>query len=478
VAAASILRYYQNLGALPATNGLADPLLLNDFLSSFCALDAEGNRICDGYLTGFGDPVVNLWRLAEFVNGNLEVVPERADPGAIRDLVAEGSPVLVALALESEGAGLGAHFVVATGVRSDGAVVIHDPNPALGRSVLEDYLAGFPIAGRMVKGRIASALRLLPRSAPAGGFLVISPDGNVEISSIAGACGQIVEWPAGVATSVLEQISSGMFRARYCEGSRPPYQLDVGAEGDWRLIVTDLAPLGSRFELSGKGAATFGVSRPAGRLVLGPQTATILPNGVVNSASFTPALAPGGLMTVFGSGLARAGAATEVEIGGVRAHVIAATPFQLNVEIPAELPPGSHLLRIRSPFGTAEQTITLDAVAPAIFTLPTGGAAVVNQNGSLNGPNNPERRGRAIVIYCTGLGAVTPSGSLSTVREPVKVWVDGVELDPFFAGRTQGYRGLYQVNVLLPASLPPRLDAVLKLRQGAAWSNSVSLAID
>jgi uncharacterized protein (TIGR03437 family) len=478
VAAASILRYYQNLGALPATNGLADPLLLNDFLGSFCALDAEGNRICDGYLTGFGDPVVNLWRLAEFVNGNLEVVPERADPGGIRDLLAEGSPVLVALALESEGAGLGAHFVVATGVRSDGAVVIHDPNPALGRSVLEDYLAGFPIAGRMVKGRIASALRLLPRSAPAGGFLVISPDGNVEISSIAGACGQSVEWPAGVATSALEQISSGMFRSRYCEGSRPPFQLDVGAEGDWRLIVTDLVPLGSRFELSGKGAATFGVSRPAGRLVLGPQTAAILPSGVVNSASFTPALAPGGLMTVFGSGLARAGAATEVEIGGVRAHLIAATPFQLNVEIPAELPPGSHLLRIRSPFGTAEQTITLDAVAPAIFTLPTGGAAVVNQNGSLNGSSNPERRGRAIVIYCTGLGAVAPSGSLSTVREPVKVGVDGVELEPFFAGTTQGYRGLYQVNVLLPASLPPRLDAVLKLRQGAAWSNSVSLAID
>jgi len=183
-------------------------------------------------------------------------------------------------------------------------------------------------------------------------------------------------------------------------------------------------------------------------------------------------------MTVFGSGLARAGTATEVQIGGVRAHVIAATPFQLNVEIPAELPPGSHLLRIRSPFGTEEQTITLDAVAPAIFTLPTGGAAVVNQNGSLNGPNNPERRGRAIVIYCTGLGAVVPAGSLSTVREPVKVWVDGVELEPFFAGRSQDYRGLYQVNVLLPASLPPRLDAVLRLRQGTAWSNSVSLAID
>ena len=82
------------------------------------------------------------------------------------------------------------------------------------------------------------------------------------------------------------------------------------------------------------------------------------------------------------------------------------------------------------------------------------------------------------MIYCTGLGAVVPAGSLSTVREPVKVSVDGVELEPFFAGRNQGYGGLYQVNVLLPASLPPRLDAVLRLRQGTAWSNPVSLAIE
>lgn len=477
-AAASILRYYQNLGALPTSNGLAEPLLLNQFLSAFCAVDAQGREICDGYITGAGDPVVNLWRLAEFVNGNLQVIPESTEPAAIRDRLAAGAPVLAALALESDGTPAGAHFIVATGVLSDGRILVHDPNPALGRGVLEEYLAGFEAAGKRVTARMTAALALAPGPASPAGFLLAGTGVSFELTSAAGACGQTLEWPAVVATADLKQIFSEMFRARYCPGDAPAYQLDVASEGARRLAITDLGPLGSRFDIEAPGPATFFVNRPAGRLAVGPQQASILAGGIVNAASFTPQLAPGSLMTIWGNGLARPGGATQVEIGGLAAHVLSATAFRVNVEVPLELEPGEYPVRLRSPYGFVEARVRLEAVAPAIFQTEAGWGAIVNHNGALNSPSSPAERGKAISIYCTGLGKVVSAGSLRSASEPVKVLLDGLELDAAFAGIAPGYRGVYQVNVLIPSSFPPRLDGGLRLRQGTVTSNRVALAVD
>ncbi len=477
-AAASIVRYYQNLGLLPATNGQADPALLNQYLTALCVLDSEGAEICDGYLEapGSGDPVVNLWRLPAFVGGNLEVSPEKTDLSSLRDLLARGSPVLLALSLSADDQPMGAHFIVAIGIRGDGAILIHDPNPAFARASLDEYLAGFSAGGRTWKGALTSALRLVPRSASPTGFLVTGGDVVLELNSLGGPCGQTVEWPAAIATG-REVQGTGLFRARYCEGGGSVYQLDVAAQGPYRVTVTDLGNLGSRFPLSGSDSGAYRLDRPAGRLAITAQDVSIQAGGVVNAASFTTALAPGAVAAIFGSGLARPGAETQVEIAGLSAPVLAATPFQVNFQVPPELQPGIYTLRVRSPFGAAEQTITLQNAAPAIFRLEGDLGAVVNQDGALNSPTNPARRGQAVVVYCTGLGATTRSGSLEAAVNPVTVLVDGVELAPSFAGLTPGFRGLYQVNFQLPPSLPPRLDATLRLKQGAAVSNAAPLAI-
>ncbi len=478
-AAASILRYYQNLGALPAANGLAEPALLNQYLTGLCTLDAQGIEICDGFLPapGSGEPVVNLWRLAGFVSGNLEVAPEKTDLASLRDLLAQDSPVLAALALSADGQPMGAHFVVAVGVRGDGAILIHDPNPAFGRATLDEYLAGFALGGRNWKGSLSSALRLLPRSAGATGFLVTAGEVSFQLDSAAGPCGQTLEWPAVTATGAPPQGAVGIFRARYCEGSAPVYQLEVDAQSSYRLTVTDLGNLGSRFEISGGGPSAYRLDRPEGRLAVAPQKVSIQAGGVVNAASFTSPIAPGGLIAIFGTGLARAGGRTEVEIGGVQAPVLGAGPFQVNVQAPLELAPGDYRLRVRSPYGEAEQTVRLEAAAPAIFQLEGGLGAILNQDGTLNQPSNPAGRGQVIVVYCTGLGEVERSGSLFPAVRPVTALVDGVELAVAFAGLAPGFRGLYQVNVGLPASLPPRLDASLTLRQGEVVSNAVPLAL-
>jgi uncharacterized protein (TIGR03437 family) len=133
---------------------------------------------------------------------------------------------------------------------------------------------------------------------------------------------------------------------------------------------------------------------------------------------------------------------------------------------------------VKSPFGTAQQPVTVSAVAPAIFlvgTPPVG--AVENADGSLNGPANPVARGQALVVFATGLGATTKKGSLSVTNATVTVLVNGVESAAIFAGLAPGFIGLYQVNVAIPANSVPGLGVSLTLKQGGQLSNSVNVAI-
>lgn len=473
-AAASILRYHQNRGELPAPFGTADPAALNSFLTAYCSFDARGARICDGFLaaSGSGEPIVNLWRLGEFVGGGLTVSIEKPDLDTVRDLLVQGSPALLGLALQAGEAPAGSHFVVATGVASDGGIQIFDPSPVFARSNLGEYLAGFSADGRGFKGALISVIRLAP-GAPSASAFFVTGDTNFNLTSAAGACGRTLEWPDIPAPAAKVPA---LFRARYCDGAQAAYQLEALSEGLYQLVVTDLASGGSRFEITGAGAAAFKLTRPAGQLAVSTQDVSLAARAVMDAASFSPAIAPGTLAAIFGSGLARSGAPTQVEIGGLPASVIAATPFQLNVQVPLGLAPGIHKLAVRSPYGLVEQNLELRETAPALFVLG-GRGAVLNQDGKLNAPANPAARGQTIVIYATGLGAVSQDGALAVVRQPVTVVLQGAELEPAFAGLAPGLPGVYQVNVKLPLNLPPGLDVPLFLKQAGAASNAVAVSI-
>jgi uncharacterized protein (TIGR03437 family) len=115
-------------------------------------------------------------------------------------------------------------------------------------------------------------------------------------------------------------------------------------------------------------------------------------------------------------------------------------------------------------------------VAPAIFLIGDAGA-VVNQDGTLNGPFAPLPRGQALVIYATGLGPVEAQGQLSVVSTTVSVVLNGQELQPFYAGTAPGFPGLYQVNVSIPASTPPGSGLMLALKQAGGLSNKVLVAL-
>jgi uncharacterized protein (TIGR03437 family) len=299
------------------------------------------------------------------------------------------------------------------------------------------------------------------------------------VQSAAGACG--LPWEAqDLVDSAGNPPPGGALVSRIvaCDGLDSAYLINIGTAQPFRAFVTDLAPAGATIDLSGSAPATYKAARVQLNLVVAPQDVSFTSDGVVNAATFTAGIAPGGIVSIFGSGLAGPGTDTVVDFDGTAAGVIAASAFQINAVVPAGLTPGTHVLRVRSAFGAAQQSVDVAAVAPAIFLIgnPPAGA-VVNQDGTLNGPSNPLVPGQALVVYATGLGTVQAQGTLSVAAAPVTVVLNGLELTPFYAGLTSGFPGLYQVNVLIPPSTAPGLALSLSLKEGGQASNTIAVAL-
>jgi uncharacterized protein (TIGR03437 family) len=469
---------------------LSDPTTLNQFLKSFCVADSSGKPICDGFLTNpeSGEQVVNLWRTGEFVGGTLDVSAENSDQDTIRDLLAAGSPVLVTMALSADGSPAGGHTVVAIGVGDSSQIVIHDPSPAFAQPSLDNYTNGFTASGHTWTGQIQSVMRLLPRSPSATRFLLaavsqpaaLMQSFTLEARSIAGVCGRSVDiGDATDATGNPSATAAGrLSRFVACDGSQQLYQINVGAAAAYRASVTDLAKGGTVTDLSGSVPASYKASRPAQLLVVAPQDLTLIAGGVVNGASFTPGIAPGGLFAILGSGLAGVGVNTSVTINGEGAEVQMATAFQIKGVVPADISPGTYDMQVQSPFGLVTQSVDIVANAPAIFLMnDVTQVAVVNQDGSPNSNLNPAVRGQTVSIYATGLGIVTQQGDVSVVISPVSATIAGVDLTPSFAGLAPGLSGVYRVDLAILSDAPPGLDLPLLLHQNGVDSNVVNVSI-
>ncbi len=476
---AAMIRYLQVRGDLKNPNGMADIATMNDYLRRACITDAQGVQVCDGFITApdSREQIVNLWRLAGFVGGNLDVSVEKTDVESIRSLVAGGSPILIALARTRNDLEAGSHFVVATGIAADGGLQIHDPRAAFARAGLRDYLSGFEASGATWKGTIAGAVRFVPRI-PVSTSFVVRSTAPVRITSAAGECGTGLAFPDRSARLDGSAAVSASVWMRACEGTAPEYQLEVGEGGAFQATVIDLNDGGSRSELAGSGVGSFRLNRPGPWLAVAPQEAVLSAAAVVNAATFTPDIAVGGLVSISGNGLARSGEATRVEIGGRAATVVSATPFQITAQIPEDVAAGSNVLRVESPYGSVEQSVEVRPYAPAIFRTGSGRPNLVNATtNQLNSAQNPVTRGQAVVIYATGLGVTSRSGALNPAITPVAVVVSGQELRPTYSGLAPGFAGLYQINVVIPATFPPGLDQTLKLRQMNAESSAVEISI-
>jgi uncharacterized protein (TIGR03437 family) len=472
-AAASMIRYYQNLSAMPSANGQATPASLDQFLQT----------LPDGYLNS--SQLVNLWRLVNFTGSSLYVSVENTDLTSIRTLTAAGDPVLLNLSLTQDGTPASGTTVVATGIAADGSVTILDPNTTFAQTDLNSYLNGFTVNGHAYRGTVLSALRLLPRNPPVAGFVVESisqpqtVNSSLSIQSAAGNCSSTLAIQnAYVSGSALPSpILTSQFV--FCDGTQPVYQAVLASAGS--LLDLTLTPGSGTTALT--AGSSYQVAQSGGKWTVTPASLSFSSSGVLNAATFQPGISPGGIFSLFGAGLAGSASATNVSVGGQAAAILLATPFQINAQLPPATNVGTATIQVTSPYGTATQSIPVQATSPGIFVIGTASdgvsslGAVVNQSGTINGPTAPAPRGTTITIYCTGLGATSIKNGLSLATGVVSGSLSSTSLPVAFAGLTPGFVGLYQVNLPIPAATPPGLLLPLYLESANVPSNTVVVAV-
>jgi uncharacterized protein (TIGR03437 family) len=223
-------------------------------------------------------------------------------------------------------------------------------------------------------------------------------------------------------------------------------------------------------------------------------------NAVTDAARYGQVLAPGELVTIWGTDIAVTPASSaqpplpthlsdvKVTVNGLPAPLIYVSASQVNAQIPFETPAGPAQVQVISGAGTATQTVQIAAVAPALFTLNASGAGA----GAIQHANtyqvvteaNPARAGEIIAIYCTGLGAVSPAVQTGTtppdpppqVVAPVRVSIAGVMAPITYQGVAPGFPGLYQVNAQIPAGTPSGAQP-LQITQNNVMSNIVTVAV-
>ena len=276
----------------------------------------------------------------------------------------------------------------------------------------------------------------------------------------------------------------------------------------------------SPFSPLGEYDGSFTLQSPGG-LVYAPVTLLIEPgpfappvvSQVVNSASgMSGGVSPGEILTVRGYG---AGASQisglkldasgnlisslnglQVTFDGKAAPLIYTSAYQTNLIVPYEVAgQTSTVLQVvyaaaSGTLRTASWVLPVAATAPAIFTLDstgTGQGAVVNQDGTINGPANPAARGSIVSIYATGEGQTSPAGvtgsvTQSNTRTPlasVTVTIGGLPATTQYVGSApDAVAGLLQINAYVPQGVPPGPAVPVTITIGKIPSPPVTIAVN
>jgi hypothetical protein len=236
--------------------------------------------------------------------------------------------------------------------------------------------------------------------------------------------------------------------------------------------------------VSGTGTATGSASITVTLTVTAP-----LPTikGVTNAASYaTGAVSPGELVTIFGTAIGPATAASATTdpatgklattIGGVQvlfngtaAPMIYASSTQVSAVVPYEMAP---------------------AASPSVWIKYAGQAS--NQDNSVNGPGNRAAKGSIVQVYLTGEGQTSPpsvTGAITTATLPapqvtpapllaVGVTVNGQPALYVYAGEAPGLvAGMMQINVQIPVNAPSGDLPILVSVGGNASQSNVTASV-
>jgi uncharacterized protein (TIGR03437 family) len=232
---------------------------------------------------------------------------------------------------------------------------------------------------------------------------------------------------------------------------------------------------------------------------------------VVNAASYAASVAPGSIAALFSTDMTQqAGQAAvsiplpttlaglSVKIGGMTAPLFYASSGQINLQVPGAVAAGNATVEV---FANGSQTpistgvVTIADASPGVFTVNQTGtlqATVLNSDYSVNANfdalpgSRPEAGGNFVVIYATGIGRTTPlvpdgqagpSNPLANADGVTSVNIGGLAAQVLYSGLAPGFVGLWQINAVLPASLPTNLSTSLSVELKTKQSQPTTIAV-
>ncbi len=337
---------------------------------------------------------------------------------------------------------------------------------------------------------------------------VFQIEGNLTVASSAhlllsgGAQAGNVFWQVGGPTGVTLGTTSSFYGNLL---SAKQIIINTGASLTGRALAQTQVTLQSS-TVTSPGSLVFGVPPAFLSCVDGVQP-TIASAGILNSASWTPTVAAGSIASVFGNNLGTALVATtypllpalwftSVSAGNRTAPLFMSSCAQVNLQIPWESAGQTQVAMIATVAGliSVPQPANVAPFAPGIFTMNQSGsgqgAIVIASTGQIAGfpltGSRPVLAGEYVVIFCTGLGAVTnqPATGVAALASPLSVTttkptvtIGGVPATVTFSGLAPGFVGLYQVNALVPSGISGGTATSLILSIGGVQANAVTIAV-
>jgi uncharacterized protein (TIGR03437 family) len=281
----------------------------------------------------------------------------------------------------------------------------------------------------------------------------------------------------------IRKVSPGGIITTYAGGSGAGFSGDGGPALDAKLY----APRGIAVDSANNLYIADGDNRRIRKVSGAPAIAN---NGLTNAASFAPqGAAPGGVVpgeiaTIFGVNLTIANGINQattlplptqvqnvqVLVNGTPAPIFAVDNVnglqQVNFEVPVSVAQKTTATLQVVDNGAAGNLVTVPVISaqPGIFTYNVGGSnfgAILHPNSpQLADTGHPASAGEVVVIFCTGLGTVSPApadgspapgGAQTTLTATVTI--GGVAAPVDYAGLAPNYVGLYQINAHVPTVL-------------------------
>jgi uncharacterized protein (TIGR03437 family) len=322
-------------------------------------------------------------------------------------------------------------------------------------------------------------------------------------------------WPTPVAVSIVDNcgnpLINGSVILSFSNGD-PSLRMTSNLNGVWSVTwpPANVRPSGIVLAVSAtrqEAPVLTGFASISGGVSANPAVPEINPGGVVETAAYGSPAAPGDLIAIFGAQLSSDVASaqslplpnqllsTSVILGGEQLPLLYTSNGQVNAMVPYDLPANaSHQIIVqRGSSYSVPQNVLIGVAEPAVFTIDSSGQGqgqIYKYDAAgdqiLVDANNPAKAGDVLVIYCAGLGQVTPAvaagvpaslTSLTYTVNPVVVQMGGTQAIVQFSGLTPGFTGLYQVNAVVPNGLPDNSATQLQMQVSGQTSGGVTFAV-